>query len=111
MHKTSKIYIAGHTGMVGSAIIRKLKEEGFEYSDYDIFDPSLDPEKPQVHLDLHSLGKGVLAPRVSPMGAVSSKSNYESAKTLPNPLTSHFTNPLKHSRTLAEFYESADGIR
>ena len=49
-------------------IVKKLKEEGFEYSDYDIFDPSLDPEKPQVHLDLHSLGKGVLAPRVSPMG-------------------------------------------
>ena len=26
---TSKIYIAGHSGMVGSAIIRKLKEDGF----------------------------------------------------------------------------------
>ena len=30
MHKNSKIYIAGHNGMVGSAITRKLKEEGFE---------------------------------------------------------------------------------
>jgi len=29
MKKNSKIYVAGHTGMVGSAIVRKLKEEGF----------------------------------------------------------------------------------
>ncbi|MFL5741993.1 MAG: GDP-L-fucose synthase family protein [Flavisolibacter sp.] len=29
MEKESKIYIAGHRGMVGSALLRKLKEEGF----------------------------------------------------------------------------------
>ena len=29
MNKTDKIYIAGHRGMVGSAISRKLKQEGF----------------------------------------------------------------------------------
>ena len=29
MEKDSKIYIAGHTGMVGSAIMRKLKLEGY----------------------------------------------------------------------------------
>ena len=29
MEKSDKIYIAGHTGMVGSAIVRKLKDEGF----------------------------------------------------------------------------------
>ncbi len=29
MKKNSKIYIAGHNGMVGSAILRKLKEEGY----------------------------------------------------------------------------------
>ena len=29
MNKNSLIYIAGHTGLVGSAIIRKLKSEGF----------------------------------------------------------------------------------
>ena len=28
--KDSKIYIAGHNGMVGSAILRKLKNEGYE---------------------------------------------------------------------------------
>jgi GDP-L-fucose synthase len=29
MDKSSKVYIAGHRGMVGSAIYRKLKSEGF----------------------------------------------------------------------------------
>lgn len=29
MDKTSKIYVAGHNGMVGSAIVRKLKSEGY----------------------------------------------------------------------------------
>ncbi|GGN07618.1 GDP-L-fucose synthase [Dyadobacter beijingensis] len=29
MEKSAKIYIAGHRGMVGSAILRKLEEEGF----------------------------------------------------------------------------------
>ena len=29
MNKKSKIYIAGHSGMVGSAIYRKLKNEGY----------------------------------------------------------------------------------
>ncbi len=29
MEKTSKIYIAGHRGMVGSAIVRKLEKEGY----------------------------------------------------------------------------------
>ena len=30
MKKTDKIYIAGHTGMVGSAIVRSLRDQGFE---------------------------------------------------------------------------------
>ncbi len=30
MDKNSKIYIAGHRGMVGSAILRKLEKEGFD---------------------------------------------------------------------------------
>ncbi len=29
MNKNDKIYVAGHKGMVGSAIVRKLKKEGF----------------------------------------------------------------------------------
>jgi GDP-L-fucose synthase len=30
VNKTDKIYVAGHRGMVGSALVRKLKKEGFE---------------------------------------------------------------------------------
>ena len=30
MRKESKIYVAGHRGLVGSAIVRKLKEKGYE---------------------------------------------------------------------------------
>ena len=30
MNKSDKIYIAGHRGMVGSAILRRLKKEGFD---------------------------------------------------------------------------------
>ena len=30
MNKNSKIFVAGHNGLVGSAIFRQLKEEGFE---------------------------------------------------------------------------------
>lgn len=29
MYKQAKIYVAGHTGLVGSAIVRKLKENGY----------------------------------------------------------------------------------
>ena len=29
MEKSAKIYVAGHNGMVGSAIVRKLKSEGY----------------------------------------------------------------------------------
>ena len=30
MEKTDKIYVAGHRGLVGSAIVRNLKEKGYE---------------------------------------------------------------------------------
>ncbi len=30
MEKSSRIYVAGHTGMVGSAIVRALREKGYE---------------------------------------------------------------------------------
>jgi CRISPR/Cas system-associated endoribonuclease Cas2 len=60
----------GDTGRQALArIIDELEEAGFAYIDRDRFDPSLDPGKTQVHLDIHQVGKGVLAPRVSPMGA------------------------------------------
>ena len=31
MNKNSTIYVSGHTGLVGSAIIRKLREKGYQY--------------------------------------------------------------------------------
>jgi GDP-L-fucose synthase len=30
MNKKSKIFVAGHRGLVGSAILRKLRAEGYE---------------------------------------------------------------------------------
>jgi GDP-L-fucose synthase len=30
MEKSAKIYVAGHRGMVGSAIVRLLEKEGYE---------------------------------------------------------------------------------
>ncbi|MEK6645763.1 MAG: NAD-dependent epimerase/dehydratase family protein, partial [Candidatus Firestonebacteria bacterium] len=29
MNKDSKIYVAGHTGLLGSALLKKLKSEGY----------------------------------------------------------------------------------
>ena len=29
MNKNSKIYVAGHRGLVGSAIVRELKRQGY----------------------------------------------------------------------------------
>jgi len=30
MQKTAKIYVSGHRGMVGSAVVRNLRAQGFE---------------------------------------------------------------------------------
>lgn len=30
MRENSRIYVAGHRGLVGSAIVRKLREDGFD---------------------------------------------------------------------------------
>jgi hypothetical protein len=49
-------------------LIQKLENAGFVYIDEDAYDKKADPRKTQVHLDLHAMGKGVLAPRISPMG-------------------------------------------
>lgn len=47
MNKDSKIYIAGETGMVGSAIVRKLKQHGYSnfvfttYPEYDLINQKI----------------------------------------------------------------------
>jgi len=43
MEKNSKIYVAGHTGLVGSALVRKLKSKGYNnlvFREYPPFDLS-----------------------------------------------------------------------
>ena len=74
------------SGMTGEEalelVIVKLEEAGYSYIDRDRYDPTLDPTKSQVHLDLHEVGKGVLAPRVSPMG-----SSWQRKKKIPLFLT------------------------
>jgi len=60
---------AGPTaGEMLEILIQKLEEAGFVYIDEDAYDRKADPAKTQVHLDLHAMGKGVLAPRISPLG-------------------------------------------
>ena len=60
MNKNSKIYVSGHTGLVGSAIIRKLKEKGYLYVatertwlwQVEKKQPNLFPEEEVRNLDL-----------------------------------------------------------
>ena len=35
MEKDAKIYVAGHRGMVGSAIVRELEKEGYKKAESD----------------------------------------------------------------------------
>ena len=50
MNKDSKIYVAGHRGLVGSAIVSKLRQKGFKYivtkthKELDLANPQLTPE-------------------------------------------------------------------
>jgi CRISPR/Cas system-associated endoribonuclease Cas2 len=62
------IKVGPTAGEILELLIRKLEEAGFVYIDRDTYDTNLDHEKTQVHLDMHAMGKGVLAPRISPMG-------------------------------------------
>jgi len=72
MNKSAKIYIAGNTGMVGSAILRNLKSKGFSnfvftpYPEYDLTDQKtvLDffiNEKPEYVIDAAAKVGGILA--------------------------------------------------
>jgi hypothetical protein len=52
-------------------LIRKLEEAGYVYIDKDEYDRNADPEKTQVHIDFHALGRLISqadAPRISPSG-------------------------------------------
>ncbi len=72
MEKNSRIYVAGHRGMVGSAILRELKKQGYEnfilmsHSDLDLCDQKavrhfFESEKPEyVFLAAAKVG-GIIA--------------------------------------------------
>ena len=52
MNKTDKIFVAGHRGMVGSAICRALKAAGYEnlvvrsHTELDLLDPTAGGQAP-----------------------------------------------------------------
>ena len=62
-------------GLTGSEqleiLIEKLEESGYVYIDRDEYDKTADPEKTQVHIDFHAMGRIISqeeAPRISPSG-------------------------------------------
>jgi hypothetical protein len=63
---------AGFTGGENLEIlIRKIEEAGYVYIDKDQYDKNADPEKTQIHIDFHALGRLISqadAPRISPLG-------------------------------------------
>jgi Nucleoside-diphosphate-sugar epimerases len=56
MEKNAKIYVAGHTGLVGSAIVRKLKEQGFQNFVFRTFE-ELDLTNQQQTMDFFTKEK------------------------------------------------------
>ncbi|MFH1048219.1 MAG: GDP-L-fucose synthase [Patescibacteria group bacterium] len=72
MNKNSKIYVAGHIGMVGSAVVRKFKKEKFNNlilknrNELDLFDQRsvkkfFDKEKPEYIIDCAAKVGGIKA--------------------------------------------------
>ena len=72
MKKDSKIYIAGNTGMVGSAILRNLESKGYSnfvftpYPEYDLTNQKtvqdfFEKEKPEYIIDAAAKVGGILA--------------------------------------------------
>ena len=70
--KSSKIYVAGHKGMVGSATVRKLKKEGFnnlifrsskelDLRNQSLVDHFIVEEKPEVVIDAAAKVGGIWA--------------------------------------------------
>jgi len=70
--KSSKIYVAGHRGMVGSAIVRKLKKEGchnlifktskeLDLRNQSLVDKFIAKEKPDLIIDAAARVGGILA--------------------------------------------------
>lgn len=77
MERNAKIYVAGHTGMVGSAIVRKLRKEGFSnlllrlHSELDLTDQKsvdafFESERPEYVFDAAAKVGGIKANSESP---------------------------------------------
>lgn len=72
MNKNEKIYVAGHTGLVGSAFVRRLKEQGYtnivtrthkalELTDQSRVEEFFKSEKPDVVIDAAAKVGGIKA--------------------------------------------------
>lgn len=61
---------AGRTaGGTLELLVRKIEEAGYFYNPIDYYDKDADPQKTQIHLDCHAIGRsGLLGPRISPLG-------------------------------------------
>ena len=77
MERQSKIYVAGHTGLVGSAIVRKLKKEGYQelilrtHAELDLTDQQaveafFQREQPEYVFDAAALVGGIQANSEAP---------------------------------------------
>ena len=77
LNKSSKIYIAGHRGMVGSGIIRKLVNEGYnnlitrssnelDLTKQNEVNEFFEKEKPDVVIDAAARVGGILANNTYP---------------------------------------------
>lgn len=101
MDKTSKIYVAGHTGMVGSAIVRELNKQGYEniitrsHSQLDLINQSavenfFETEQPEyVFLSAAKVG-GIVANNTYPADFL-----YENMLIEMNVINSAFKNNCK----------------
>ena len=101
MDKTSKIYVAGHTGMLGSAIVRELNKQGYEniitrsHSQLDLINQSavenfFETEQPEyVFLSAAKVG-GIVANNTYPADFL-----YENMLIEMNVINSAFKNNCK----------------
>lgn len=101
MDKESKIYVAGHTGLVGSAFVRKLKEQGYtnlllkNHKELDLCDQRavqdfFQKERPDVVIDAAAKVGGIKANSDAP-----AEFFYENMQIEQNLIWSAFQNKVK----------------
>ena len=90
MEKTSRIFVAGHRGLVGSALVRRLASEGYTNvrsaarADLDLADPRavrlfFERERPEFVFLAAARAGGILANRTYPAEFISSNLMIETA--------------------------------